>query len=241
MSGLLRRVWREQAFDPGLLGILVNPFYIARRALIRRLRAVAPAIGGRVLDVGCGQRPYQKLFDVREYVGLELDTPENRAKPADVFYDGMTFPFPDASFDSVICNQVLEHVFEPERFLAEVVRILCPRGRLLLSVPFVWDEHEQPFDFARYSSFGLRALLERNGLRVTEMHRTVSDGALLAQLSIAMVHKRLWRAGALGKLATMLWAVPATLAGVTIARLLPCTRDLFLDNVVVAEKDVLHG
>jgi SAM-dependent methyltransferase len=229
-------VWREQAFDPSLLGILVNPFFIARRALIRRLRAVAPAISGRVLDVGCGQRPYQKLFTTQEYVGLELDTPENRTKPADVFYDGKTFPFPAASFDSVICNQVLEHVFEPDRFLAEVTRVLRPEGRLLLSVPFVWDEHEQPYDFARYSSFGLRALLERNGLRVLEMHRTVADGSLLAQLSIAMVHKRLWKSGAMGKIITMLWAVPATLAGITVARLLPCTRDLFLDNVVMAVK-----
>ena len=66
---------------------------------------------------------------------------------------------------------------------------------------------------------------------------TVLTTPLLAQLSIAMVHKRCWRAGLVGKLVTMAWAVPATLAGLTVARLLPCSRDLFLDNVVVATKD----
>ena len=58
-----------------------------------------------------------------------------------------------------MCNQVLEHVFNPDDFVREIARVLKPGGALLLTVPFVWNEHEQPYDYARYSSFGLRAFL----------------------------------------------------------------------------------
>jgi ubiquinone/menaquinone biosynthesis C-methylase UbiE len=80
----------------------------ARRELLAAVRHLAPEIGGRVLDVGCGSRPYESLVRAREYIGLELDTPENRrSKKADLFYDGARLPFEDGSFDAVICNQVL--------------------------------------------------------------------------------------------------------------------------------------
>ncbi len=85
---------------------------------------------------------------------LEFDTPESRAAGyAEFFYDGNHFPFNDATYDVVVSNQVLEYVFNPDEFLNEIFRILKPEGKVLLSVPFVWDEHLQPLDYARYSSF----------------------------------------------------------------------------------------
>ena len=62
---------------------------------------------------------------------------------ADYFYDGQSFPFKGGSFDVVLTNQVLEHVFNPDVFLSEIHRVLTPDGVLLLTVPFLWDEHEQ--------------------------------------------------------------------------------------------------
>jgi SAM-dependent methyltransferase len=70
---------------------------------------------------------------------------------------------------------VLEHVFNPDDFLNEVNRVLKPSGKLLLTVPFVWDEHEQPYDYARYSSFGLRSLLEKHGFSIVK-HEKVGGG-----------------------------------------------------------------
>ena len=58
-------------FQPGLLGLLVNPFYFARQGLHEHLGALASAVRGRVLDVGCGQKPYRHLFDVDEYVYID--------------------------------------------------------------------------------------------------------------------------------------------------------------------------
>jgi SAM-dependent methyltransferase len=103
----------QQQFAPGIMGIWLNPFYLARKELRREMTRFAPLMHGRLLDVGCGSKPYRELFSfASDYVGLEFDSLINRvAKRADYFYDGNTFPFEDASYDGVICNQVLEHVF----------------------------------------------------------------------------------------------------------------------------------
>ena len=92
---------------------------------------------GKVLDVGCGTKPYESMIPHTEYVGLEFDAPENRAsKKADIFYDGLYFPLKDSGFDSILTTQVLEHVFEPEIFVAELNRVLKTNGKILLTVPF---------------------------------------------------------------------------------------------------------
>src|SRR3546814_13294445 len=76
-----------------------------------------------MLDVGCGTKPYRELFELEEYIGLEIDSPSARTQSrADYFYDGKKFPFEAEIFNSVLCNQVLEHVFNPDDFLQEVDR-----------------------------------------------------------------------------------------------------------------------
>ena len=142
----------RQQYAPGFLGLWLNPFYHSRNELRKAIGQMALHMKGRLLDVGCGRKPYRQMFFTDDYVGLEIDTPENRAnKQADFFYDGCQFPFSDRDFDGIVCNQVLEHVFTPDQFLGEICRVLKPDGMLLLTVPFVWDEHEQPWDYARYS------------------------------------------------------------------------------------------
>ena len=152
--------YNHYEFSNKWLGLIFNPFFFARKNLYNHIRSLSAKIFGRVLDVGCGNKPYKNLISYSEYIGLEFDTPENRvAKKADFFYDGKYLPFKDCEFDSILTTQVLEHVFTPEIFVAELYRVLKPGGVMLLTVPFIWNEHEEPFDFGRYSSFGLRALL----------------------------------------------------------------------------------
>jgi SAM-dependent methyltransferase len=233
------KTWlRRQAFDPGPAGMLVNPFFLARRGLMRAMRKFAGRVSGRLLDVGCGQKPYRDVFDVSSYIGVEIDSPANRkSKRADYFYDGRHLPFADHEFDAVLCNQVLEHVFEPEEFVAELLRVLKPGGILLLTVPFVWDEHEQPFDYARYSSFGLRHLLAKHGFVVDEHHKTLADASVLCQLWNAYIFKiTQTRFRILNLLFTALLMAPVSLAGVVLSPLLPRNADLYLDNIVVAHR-----
>ena len=154
---------RNAQFRPTILSMLTNPFYFARKGLYQNIASLSCYIKGSVLDVGCGHKPYKSLFATEKYVGLEIDSEENRLnKHADIFYDGSMFPFEDSEFDSVVINQVLEHVFEPNFFLSEVERVLKNEGLLLLTVPFIWDEHEVPVDYARYSSYGLSYLMKRH-------------------------------------------------------------------------------
>jgi SAM-dependent methyltransferase len=234
----LKAYYMSQMMRPGLLGLFVNPFYFARHELFMAMKELAPEIRGRVLDVGCGNRPYQSLVNASEYVGLELDTPENRrSKAADAFYDGRTFPFDDRSFDGVICNQVLEHVFEPEAFVDEIRRVLKEGGRLLLTVPFVWDEHEQPRDYGRYSSFGLASLLDRHGFELLHHSKTAGNVKVLFQLVNGYIYKMTVTNSAYANLfVTLLLMAPFNLLGTVLAWITPRNPDLFLDNVVLAER-----
>ncbi len=233
------RGWRwKQEFEPGRLGWLINPFYFARLGLLRGLKEFFPQLRGDVLDVGCGSKPYRAFIPATSYVGMEYDTPRTRASfAADVYYDGRTFPFEAERFDAVLCSQVFEHVFTPEEFLREIARVLRPGGRLVLTVPFVWDEHEQPHDFARYSSFALEALLERSGFVVEGRRKSTPDSRVLFQLLNAYIYKiTRTPSRALNWLAMLLLMAPVNLAGIIFGALLPANPDLYLDNIVLARK-----
>ena len=199
---------------------------------------MANQLTGRLLDVGCGQKPYREFFSVAEYVGLEIDSAENRAKKlADFFYDGTVFPFQDGSFNCILCNQVLEHVFTPDLFLREIHRVLEHEGLLLLTVPFVWDEHEQPWDFARYSSFGLKNLLEKNGFEVLTQRKVNADVRVLFQLINAYLFKILWsKSQILNLLICVIFMAPCNILGAVLHRLLPANQDLYLDQAVLAKR-----
>lgn len=234
----LKRYYDAQMMRPGLPGLFINPFYFARKGLYESVCRLTPHITGRVLDVGCGRQPYRPLFMAVEYIGMELDTPENRAhKQADVFYGGQVFPFDSESFDSLVCNQVLEHVFTPTEFVRELNRVLKPGGHLLLTVPFVWDEHEQPYDYARYSSFGLLALITGAGFEVVEHVKTMSDVRVLCQLVNAYLYKvTVHKNQYLNLFSTLLLMAPINLLGAIGRFMTPSNPDLYLDNVILAKK-----
>ncbi|MHC1737516.1 MAG: class I SAM-dependent methyltransferase [Ignavibacteriaceae bacterium] len=233
----LRKFIENQNFNPSFLGIFFNPFYISRRALYSSIKSLGKEITGKTLDVGCGTKPYEDLFASLEYTGLEIDTTINRdIKKADVFYDGNEFPFPSSMFDSIVTNQVLEHVFNPEFFMKEINRVLKNNGKLLLTVPFVWDEHEQPYDYARYSSFGLKALLGKAGFEIIEHIKTVNDFRIIYQISNAYFYKITRNIPVVKQLTTLFISSFVTISGILISKLLPKNNDLYLDSVVLARK-----
>ncbi|MBD2077874.1 class I SAM-dependent methyltransferase [Phormidium sp. FACHB-592] len=218
--------------------MFINPFYFARKGLYQHIKALSPSIKGKTLDVGCGQKPYQGLYPNSDYIGLEIGSFEtNCNRAADYFYDGVHFPFAEQEFDSVITNQVFEHVFNPDQFLSEIYRILKPEGFLLLTVPFVWDEHEQPVDYARYSSFGLKHILEANGFKVLEQRKSMADVRTLFQLANGYLYKKtVTKSNVLNSLITLVLMSPLNLLGELLAIILPKNEDLYLDNIVLARK-----
>lgn len=236
--GALRTWWHRQQFAPGAAGLLVNPFYFARRGLRDGLREFLPGLGDELLDIGCGRKPYRDLARAKRYVGIDVDTAATRAlAAADFYFDGRELPFPEASFDAVLSSQVLEHVFTPEKFLAEAHRVLRPGGKLLLATPLVWDEHEQPFDFARYSSFGLRSLVARAGFEIIAQRKTCADFRVVVQLASAYLYKcTLTRNRWVNRMTQLLLIAPVNVAGAALALILPANPDLYLDNIVLARK-----
>jgi len=155
-----------------------DPLHLARRLLRQSVRERAHYAQGWLLDLGCGAQPYRDIFNhVERYIGLDL--PPNRRVNA--YGDGMVLPFRDAAFDTVLCNEVLEHVPEPSKLMAEAARVLKPRGRLLLTTPQTWGLHLEPHDFYRYTKYGLRYLVEKSKLEVIEIVPTCGLWATLAQ------------------------------------------------------------
>lgn len=239
MSLIKRRLSKENFF-PTILGIFINPFYFARKGLSENIGELASHISGRVLDVGCGQKPYRKLFNVVEYIGIDIDQSghDHKNEDIDVFYDGRVIPFSNEYFDSIISNQVLEHVFNPNEHLSEINRVLKFNGRFLLTVPFMWDEHEQPYDYARYSSFGLRFLLEQHGFLIIEQRKSVSDiRAIFQMINVYLFKKTLQiRKGYFRHIVTLIINAPVNLLGVLFGLIFPNNFDLYLDNVIIAKK-----
>ncbi len=157
-------------------------------------REGAASTGLRVLDVGCGSKPYRPFFaGAAEYVGL--DVPGNPDADVHGFVEDM--PLENASFDLVLCIQVLEHVEDPAAAVRELHRVTKPGGRVLASTHGVMVYHPNPNDYWRWTHTGLGRLFATNGdwssLDVTPGAGSASGLGLLLARFIHLLAKR-WRA-----------------------------------------------
>lgn len=190
-----------------------------RSAIAAFMREAAAAVGegARLLDAGAGLGPYRPLFAHAEYVSTDWENSPH-GTDVDVLASLDALPFEDASFDDVLNTQVLEHVAEPAAVLAELHRILRPGGRLWLTAPLVWELHEEPFDFFRYTPYGLRQLLGQAGfgeIRIDPLNGYFTTlGQLLRNMGSAT-----GRGGAGDKLAVRAAVAAAHRAGPLVRRL----------------------
>lgn len=148
-------------------------------------------VKGRILDIGAGDRWIEReLSENQAYVALDYPSTGRDlygARP-DVFADAGALPFADASFDGIVCLEVIEHVPDPGRVICEMARVLRPGGRAWLSMPFMYPLHDAPFDFQRYTEYGLRRDVGRAGLDVLGLRKTghsLRAAGLLGSLAIA--------------------------------------------------------
>lgn len=169
--------------------------FLARQAILQAIQANHAHLHGRCLDVGCGDQPYKPLllqapFQISELLGLDRAGQRCQHTPPDLVWHNGTIPLPDASIDSALCTEVLEHCPDPASLLVEVHRVLKPGGSLLLTVPFLWPLHEVPHDWCRYTPFALRQLLETAGFRVKELRPLGGYDRSLAQMLGLWVRRR---------------------------------------------------
>ncbi len=131
--------------------------WLAVKDLHRDLSAALPQLRGRVLDVGCGEKPYAAwLSGATECVGIDV---YKGSKVDVVITPGSPWPLQSGSFDGVLCTQVVEHARDLDNLLSEIDRVLVPGGLLLLTVPFAYNEHGAPDDYRRLSVHGVRELV----------------------------------------------------------------------------------
>jgi len=138
-------------------------------------------IRGKVLDVGAGNYSrYINFFDYREYIKMDVEKGEN----VDVVGRAEDIPFKDETFDSVVCTQVFEHLTEPFKAAKEIYRVLKKKGHCLISAPQVNEIHGEPYDYFRYTKFGLIEIFSKSGFEILECDQIGGFFTTMAQLKI---------------------------------------------------------
>jgi SAM-dependent methyltransferase len=239
VNGKLRGRLGREIFRPSFLGALFHPSYIIRRGLYLTIRDLAPEISGDVLDFGCGSKPYASLFmQARSYIGVDLEKAghDHSDSRIDVFYDGKVLPFADRQFNAVVSFEVFEHVFNLSEILVEIHRVTKDSGLLLISVPFAWEEHEIPYDFARYTSFGISHLLKQAGYEIVELRKTTTHVLAVFQLLIAYLSQGVPKFKLVAYLRQACIVFPCTMLALAADAILPKRYRYYCNTVLIARK-----
>ncbi len=148
----------------------LHPRHIAQREIARFVRSEGTKLNGLLLDVGCGRKPYGKwLPNIDRHLGVDMPSTMHGPEHADVWASALALPFADATFDSVLCTEVLEHTPDPAVGLREMARVSKVGTLLLLTVPFSEQLHEKPYDFCRFTSYWLEHLLKITGWEILQL------------------------------------------------------------------------
>ena len=121
--------------------------------------------GSSILDAGAGESIYKKFFSHCNYKAIDLAVGESRWNYANLDYVGFLheMPIENEMFDAVLCTQVLEHLEWPRESVKEMHRVIKPGGKLYMTVPMAQNEHQVPYDFFRYTSYGLESICKHAG------------------------------------------------------------------------------
>ncbi len=219
-------------FTPNLGATL----YIIRRFLLEAILQYKHHLTGKMMDFGCGTQPYRSIFEVEEYIGVDIatDAVRERKRTINVFYDGKQLPFVDNTFDSVFSSEVFEHIFNLEEVLLEIHRVMKPDGKILITCPFVWNEHEVPNDYARYTQFALRHLFEKNGFEIIKIDKT--GNFWLAMVQLLQLHTPLPRFLIIIPGFRKVIIILINLIGLGVNKIISPRYDLYLNTIVLAQK-----
>ena len=145
----------------------LDPFEATIKSFVGKIAASTPS-SAHVLDAGAGECRFKSSFAHARYVGVDFGQgdPSWDYSRLDAFGRLEELPFQDRSFDRVISIVVLEHTAEPCRVLSEFRRVLSDNGTVHLVVPHMWEEHQRPHDYFRFTSNGIRYLMAGAGFRV---------------------------------------------------------------------------
>lgn len=238
---MIKKISKE--FNPSLS----SPYYFIRTLLLKKIKQYSNELEGKLLDFGCGTKPYKSLFShVSSYTGIDYENPGHPHinEQIDIFYDGKKLPFNNNEFESIFSSEVFEHVFNLEEILPELNRVLKPGGKILITCPFVWNEHEVPHDYARYTQFALKNLLEKNGFKILVIDKSGDFATTLHQMKMVYISEHFLQSiYIIGKIKFIISNIRPLLmvlcnsCFLLFHKLLPKRYDIYLNNIILATKE----
>lgn len=140
---------------------------------------------GRLLDIGCGNKPYEKIVEgkITEYIGCDIV--QSDLKKVDVLCEANNIPLADNSFDTAFSTQTIEHVEDHQGLVNEAYRLLKPGGHFIVSGPMYWHLHEEPYDFFRFTKYGFTYIFEKAGFEIVEI---IPNGGAWATAGQTLIH-----------------------------------------------------
>lgn len=148
-------------------------------------------LNGRLIDIGCGTKPYRDLLApyVSAHIGLDRLDPFHPGANPDMVGTAYEIPAASNSFDSALSTAALEHLAEPELALRETHRVLKAGGVAIYTVPFFWHVHAAPWDFYRFTRYGLQHLFEKCGFEVLELKALSGFWVTFGQLFVYYLYR----------------------------------------------------
>lgn len=188
--------------------------------LEKQLQETTEFASGKLLDVGCGNKPFSHLFHqkVERIFGLDsLTTMKcDLERGIDVCGNLLDLPYKSNVFDTILCLRVLEHIPDPLRAFSEMYRVLKNGGHLILSTLQTYELHGDPYDFYRYTQYGLQYIAETNGFHVVYVKQRGGLGAFTTYFITRII-------------ALVLIAIDGFLSKI-IQKLHPCKRNNIIFN-----------
>lgn len=177
---------------PRLKGVSIkkkSPDYIHLYFLMTDLKeAINNFTKGKLLDLGCGNKPYKEWYQPLATETTGCDATQSTEQLVDTICLATDLPYDTNSFDTVISTQVLEHVYDHHSMIKEAYRVLKPQGNIILTVPFTWELHEEPYDFFRISKHGLKELFEEAGFEINYIKANGGKWAAMFQMMLNTVY-----------------------------------------------------
>jgi len=243
MSDTMRmRLNRVQVYFEDVLRTLISPIWLLDGKVYdstRKILTMRVEENSLWLDVGCGLKPYASSFDHAHYTGIDIEVSGRSSdlKVPDLYFNGANIPYEDAKFDGILCTQVLEHVEDIDLLLAECNRVLKIGGAFVVSVPFTYREHEEPYDFRRFTSFGLVLILKRNGFHVSQSLKCLSAIETIATMLCVYISNII---GGKNKFlivfSGLFFIFPLLFLSKYLSKILPDNNDLFCALIADAVK-----
>ena len=170
--------WRPTKFQLQNNTLKIGPSLPAHSWIIGDLlgkiysKVIKEYVRGVLIDLGCGNAPLYLLYRyyANEIICVDWQQSIHDAVHTDLFCDlNSEIALADQSADTVICTDVMEHLYHPQKLFAEISRILLPGGKAIVGTPFLYWLHEEPFDYFRYTPFALKHFCEQNQLKIIRL------------------------------------------------------------------------